>query len=114
MTSSFASNGFPNMSWDKIQNAFASKSELTKPVVQHLQRVYLTLLGGSICAAAGSYVYMQTHVNHMLPFFVSLGCMFMLSSTPKNQVEKRLGFFGLIAFCQGLSVGGSIQHGRQR
>eukprot|EP00922_Rhytidocystis_sp_ex-Travisia-forbesii_P041177 GHVS01061453.1.p1 GENE.GHVS01061453.1~~GHVS01061453.1.p1 ORF type:complete len:251 (+),score=32.81 GHVS01061453.1:130-882(+) len=86
---------------------------LSKPVKEHLTRVYAMLLAGVCISAGGVYFHLQVL---RLPWFMSLiaqlGCVLALSSgaqearrTGKAIAGKRLLYFGGFSFLMGTSIG---------
>lgn len=82
-------------------------SDLTVPVQQHLQRVYITLAGALLAAAAGVYTNLVSGIGGWLAIVGFIGSTFWLASTPANpaSLNKRYGLLGGAAFSQGLTVG---------
>eukprot|EP00922_Rhytidocystis_sp_ex-Travisia-forbesii_P041167 GHVS01061437.1.p1 GENE.GHVS01061437.1~~GHVS01061437.1.p1 ORF type:complete len:251 (+),score=33.63 GHVS01061437.1:108-860(+) len=86
---------------------------LSKPVKEHLTRVYAMLLAGVCMSAAGVYFHLQIF---RLPWFLSLiaqlGCIIALSAgapearrTGKAIAGKRLVYFGGFSFLMGTAIG---------
>jgi len=82
---------------------------VTGDLKEHLIKVYSTLAGGCACAALGSAMYVRFHLPVFLMFIASFAAIAMLALTKNNQVEKRLGWFSLLAFAQGALIGQLVE-----
>mmetsp|Transcript_3987 Transcript_3987/g.5807 ORF Transcript_3987/g.5807 Transcript_3987/m.5807 type:complete len:253 (-) Transcript_3987:81-839(-) len=112
MASQFASSfdGFAsNMSFDKMADALGSRSPFTPELTSFLAKVYMTLSLGGAMATVGTVAYMHTHLSYMMPLILSLICIYCLHTTDKAMVEKRLGYFSLVCFCQGYTIGSLVE-----
>jgi len=97
------------MDWDKVRSAFASAAPLDDSARSHLVRVYGTLGAGCGAAAAGTALYLQTHIGYTMPLLASVIATFMLHSTNPQNVNMRFGYFMLIALAQGIAAGGLVE-----
>ncbi|CAG8603589.1 4690_t:CDS:2 [Dentiscutata erythropus] len=95
-------------------DAFKHVQDLSKPVQQHLLKVYLTLSSVCFVTAAGAFV----HTNHLflfggglLSFLVGLGSLIGIMSTPDTPQNKtlRYGLLYNFAFMEGLSIGPLVE-----
>eukprot|EP00922_Rhytidocystis_sp_ex-Travisia-forbesii_P041172 GHVS01061448.1.p1 GENE.GHVS01061448.1~~GHVS01061448.1.p1 ORF type:complete len:251 (+),score=37.95 GHVS01061448.1:91-843(+) len=86
---------------------------LSKPVKDHLTRVYAMLFTGVCISAAGVYCHLQLwRLPWFLSFIAQLGCLVALSAgaeearrTGKAIAGKRLVYFGGFSFLMGTSIG---------
>ncbi|CAG8531918.1 11743_t:CDS:2 [Gigaspora rosea] len=76
-------------------DAFKNVQDISKPVQQHLLKVYLTLSSVCLVTAAGSYA----HTNHLflfggglLSFLIGLGSLIGIMSTPDTPANKTLRY----------------------
>ncbi|CAG8480395.1 5159_t:CDS:2, partial [Dentiscutata heterogama] len=95
-------------------DAFKHVQDLSKPVQQHLLKVYLTLSSVCLVTAAGAFV----HTNHLflfggglLSFLIGLGSLIGIMSTPDTPQNKtlRYGLLYNFAFMEGLSIGPLVE-----
>ncbi|RIB26626.1 inhibitor of apoptosis-promoting Bax1-domain-containing protein [Gigaspora rosea] len=95
-------------------DAFKNVQDISKPVQQHLLKVYLTLSSVCLVTAAGSYA----HTNHLflfggglLSFLIGLGSLIGIMSTPDTPANKtlRYGLLYNFAFMEGLSIGPLVE-----
>ncbi|CAG8445570.1 6493_t:CDS:2 [Ambispora gerdemannii] len=95
--------------------AIKTLQNLSKPVQQHLTRVYTTLAGLAGLLALGAFL----HVNQLflfggglLSFLIGIFSVFTVLGLPDTPENKylRYGLLFNFAFMEGLSIGPLIQH----
>ncbi|CAB4495000.1 hypothetical protein RhiirA5_349804 [Rhizophagus irregularis] len=95
--------------------AFKNVSDLTKPIQQHLIKVYSTLAVLCLLTAAGSYAHITglfLFGGGLLSFLVGLVSLIGISFLPDTPNNKniRYGLLFNFAFMEGLSIGPLIDH----
>lgn len=101
--------GTESFKWEDTFSAAFTNTKLRSDMQDHLVKVYSTLSLGVIAASIGVYFYLLTHINYVLPLLLSMGSIFGLHSTSKENIQARLGWFCLMAFSQGISMGGLVE-----
>lgn len=94
---------------DAVSKAISdgTSAPLSRRARQHLIRVYTTLAVGGLIAALGVYVFSRSQIATFLPMIGSVLCVVAM---PQFEDEvARLGIFGLLAFLQGLTIGGLVE-----
>ncbi|CAG8557575.1 9128_t:CDS:2 [Ambispora leptoticha] len=114
MSSFFQTSNGPS-DFTSTFKAAITLQELSKPVQQHLVRVYITLAGLAACLAVGAYL----HVNQLflfgggfLSFLIGLFSVIGVVGLPDTPENKylRYGLLYNFAFMEGLSIGPLIQY----
>lgn len=75
-------------------------------IQKHLQKVYLTLTGCVLLAAAGVMADVKYHVGGYMTsilMFVSLMAVMVMAPTPQNK-SKRYAALATFSFCEGVSI----------
>jgi len=87
--------------------AVANFAPITRPVQQHLLRVYVALSATILMAAIGSIVHLLYNVGGILTLLGTLGLIVLLACTPQNSQNEstRLGYLLGIGFLKGCSIG---------
>lgn len=80
-------------------------NELTPRIVNHLGKVYTTLIIGLLIAAAGIVFDLYTWTGGMLSAIAGVGIMFWMAATDPVEVAKRQAMFAGFCFLQGMSLG---------
>jgi len=95
--------------------AFKNVSDLTKPIQQHLIKVYTTLAALCLLTAVGSYIHITGLFffgGGLFSFLIGLASLIGISVLPDTPDNKNLRY-GLLfnfAFMEGLSIGPLVDH----
>ncbi|GBB88443.1 hypothetical protein RclHR1_00150039 [Rhizophagus clarus] len=114
MSTSFEST-FGNRNSFSTFEAFKNVSDLSKPIQQHLIKVYTALAVLCLLTAAGSYAHITglfLFGGGLLSFLIGLVSLIgitVLPDTPNNK-NLRYGLLFNFAFMEGLSIGPLIDH----
>ncbi|CAI2168306.1 12371_t:CDS:2 [Funneliformis geosporum] len=98
--------------------AFKNVSDLTKPIQQHLIKVYATLATACLIAAVGSYAHISglfLFGGGLLSFLIGFASLIGIMAFPDIPDNKNLRY-GLLfnfAFMEGLSIGPLVDYALQ-
>ncbi|CAG8589328.1 4621_t:CDS:2 [Funneliformis caledonium] len=99
-------------------DAFKNANDLTKPVQQHLIKVYATLATTCLIAAAGSYAHISglfLFGGGFLSFLIGFASLIGIKAFPNIPDNKniRYGLLFNFAFMEGLSIGPLVDYSLQ-
>jgi len=92
-------------------SALKDFSSLPSYVRQHLNRVYLTLLGTILASTIGAITDIHFHIGGILTLIGTFICIIALAGIPhsKDTIAQRFAILIGLGFLQGCSLGGLLQ-----
>uniref|UniRef100_A0A1D1XDU4 Putative Bax inhibitor 1 n=1 Tax=Anthurium amnicola TaxID=1678845 RepID=A0A1D1XDU4_9ARAE len=113
--STFFESTFGSRNGFSTFEAFKNMSDLTKPIKQHLIKVYATLTFLCLLTAIGSYAHITglfLFGGGLLSFLAGLVSLVVIAALPDTPDYKtlRYGLLFNFAFMEGLSIGPLVDH----